>query len=208
MLTKGSTVLFQGDSITDCDRLSYSRNMGMGSGYAMMAPAWFNAKYPHLGVKFINKGNGGDTTHDLVERWDTDCLKLKPDYVSILIGINDSWRRYKRNIITTVKQFELNYRKLLTLITDELDAKIIVMEPFLLHINDEKKKMRADLDPKIQVIRGLATEFKTSYIPLDGIFAKACTVREPSFWAGDGVHPTYNGHALIAREWLKAVEGI
>ena len=199
-----SIVLFQGDSVTDCGRSRISDD-DMGNGYANIIAAWFNATYPEKGVTFINRGISGDRTVNLVQRWDEDCIALKPDLVSILIGINDCWRRYDSHDPTSTRDFEDNYRKILMDIKEKLDAKIVLCEPFVLPIPADRKQWREDLDPKIQVVRGLALEFGALYVPFDGIFANACTKREPSFWATDGVHPTQAGHALMARAWLDAV---
>ena len=138
-------------------------------------------------------------------RWKEDCLDLKPDWVSILIGINDTWRRYDSGDATAVEVFRQHYRSILKA-TAEMGAKLIVLEPFVLPFPIDRKAWRVDLDPKIQAARELAREFEAIYVPLDGLFAAETTQREPGFWAGDGVHPTLAGHALIAQAWLSAVE--
>ena len=143
---------------------------------------------------------------DLKARWKEDCLDIEPDWVSILIGINDCWRRYDRNDPTSVEDFENGYRDILTRTANETNARLILCEPFVLPVPEDRKAWREDLDPKIHVVRQLAREFNAIYIPLDGIFAAASVKREPAFWAADGVHPTSAGHALIAMEWLKAIE--
>jgi acyl-CoA thioesterase-1 len=85
---------------------------------------------------------------------------------------------------------------------------LILCEPFVLPVPEDRKNWREDLDPKIQVVRKLALEFGAILIPYDGIYAAACAKREPAFWAADGVHPTYEGHALMSIEWLKAVRAL
>jgi len=207
IIKDNSLVLFQGDSITDCGR-SRDNDENLGSGYANMVAAWFSAAYPEKNVKFINRGISGNRVKDLVARWEEDCISLKPSLVSILIGINDCWRRYDSNDPTSVEDFAAGYRKILTQIRDNLDAQILICEPFVLPYPEDRKQWREDLDPKIQAVRELAREFNTLYIPLDGIFAAASAIREPKFWAPDGVHPSQAGHALIAQAWLKAVKAI
>ena len=107
-----SLVLFQGDSITDCGR---DRNNpdDLGNGYPLLVASLFNALYPEKNVKFINRGISGNRVRNLKERWEEDCLALKPDYVSILIGINDCWRRYDNNDPTSSSDFERDYRYIL-----------------------------------------------------------------------------------------------
>ena len=159
-------------------------------------------------MRFVNRGISGNRVKDLRARWDKDCIDLKPDWVSILIGINDTWRRYDSNDPTSVDSFEADYRHILERVKNELDAGLIICEPFVLPFPEDRNAWREDLDPKIAVVRKLAREFEAIFIPLDGILAAASAVREPAFWAADGVHPTPQGHALIAQAWLKAVGAI
>ena len=205
IIKDNSIVLFQGDSVTDCGR-SRENDDDLGSGYPNMVAAWFSAAYPEKNVKFINRGVGGNRVRDLVGRWEEDCINLKPSLVSILIGINDCWRRYDSSDPTSVDEYKEGYRKILTQIKDNLNAQILICEPFVLPFPEDRKQWREDLDPKIQVVRELAREFKTLYVPLDGLFAAASTNRKPEFWAPDGVHPSQAGHAFIAQAWLKAVK--
>jgi lysophospholipase L1-like esterase len=200
-----SRILFQGDSITDCGR-DRSQPSALGSGYAMMASGFLAALQPALAPECLNRGISGNRTGDLVDRWQEDCLDLKPDVLSLMIGINDVWRRYDRNLPTTVDDFEKNTRTLLEQTTQALPSiKLILMEPFVLPVPDDRRAWREDLDPKLAVVRQLAREFNALLIPLDGIFASACTQQPPAFWAADGVHPSSAGHALIAKSWLEAV---
>jgi GDSL-like Lipase/Acylhydrolase. len=207
LLKQGELVLFQGDSVTDVGRNRDDGN-DLGFGYPMFVASWFSAMYPDVNVRFINRGVSGNRVRDLKARWRQDCLDLKPDWVSILIGINDCWRRYDSNDPTSVEAFEADYRYILDQVKEELDAKIIILEPFVLPTPEDRVQWREDLDPKIQAVRKLAREYGALLIPLDGIMAQACTRREPAFWAADGVHPTPAGHALIAQAWLKTVGAI
>lgn len=198
-------VLFQGDSITDCNR-SRENLSCMGFGYAMFIASRYLAKHPEYPVEFINRGISGDRCCDLKARWDDDCIEVLPDLVSILIGINDVGRRYNCNEPTSVELFADIYHDILTKTVERTEAGLVLMEPFVLPISDEHNRWREDLDPKIQVVRALAREFNAALIPLDGLFAQAVTRREPKFWSADGVHPTFEGHALIAQAWLDAVD--
>lgn len=205
-IEKDAVVLFQGDSITDAGR-DYADTNSLGTGYAMMASAWFSACHPEKNVTFLNRGISGNRVRDLRARWEEDCLNLQPTWVSILIGINDCWRRYDSNDPTAVESFETDYRAILEKVKQELNADLILCEPFVLPHPADREKWREDLDPKIAVVRKLAREFEAIYVPLDGVFAQASAQRHPEFWAGDGVHPSPAGHALIAQNWLKAVTG-
>lgn len=207
MNTNGKMILFQGDSVTDCGRIRNDAE-NLGNGYAMMASSWFVATYPERNVKFINRGISGNRVRDLKYRWEEDCIQLNPTIVSVLIGINDCWRRYDSNDPTTVEQFEEDYRSILIQLKETIDPQIILMEPFVLPVPDDRKKWREDLDPKINVVRLLAREFKTHLVPLDGIFNQASVYKHPKVWTPDGVHPSSTGHALIAKEWLKVAKDI
>ena len=204
LINDNALVLFQGDSITDAGRERYN-SYSLGNGYAMIASAWFGALYPEKNVQFLNRGVGGDRTQDLESRWQKDCIALKPTWVSLMIGINDTWRRYDGWGATSAVAYEKSYRTLLEAVKTKLAARLILCEPFVLPVPADRARWREDLDPKIAVVRQLAREFHAILVPLDGIFAQASAQREPAFWAADGVHPSNAGHALIAQSWLSAV---
>jgi lysophospholipase L1-like esterase len=204
---KNDIILFQGDSITDCGR-NYDDPSSLGVGYALMAAARLGQQYPEKNLTFINRGINGNRIVDLQERWGKDCLELKPTWVSIYIGINDTWRYFDSGEETTAAKFEASYRDLIERTKSSLDAKLVLIEPFVLPVPEDRKGWRRDLDPKIHVVRELAREYGAPLVPLDGLFAAASVKAEPTFWAGDGVHPSSAGHALIAEAWMKAVRAI
>jgi acyl-CoA thioesterase I len=207
LIENDALVLFQGDSITDAGRI-YDDGNSLGGGYAMMAASWFSAQFPERNVRFLNRGISGDRVIALEARWQKDCLDLKPAWVSIMIGINDTWRAFDSNDPTSTEAFETSYRNVLTATRATLKAKFVLMEPFVLPYPEDRKAWRRDLDPRIDVVHKLAREFDAIMVPLDRIFAEALKKREPAYWAGDGVHPTLTGHALIAQSWLKAVKAM
>jgi len=207
LIDDNALVLFQGDSITDSGR-NRLESASLGDGYALITAAWFSALYPQKKVSFLNRGISGNRVPDLLQRWDEDCIALAPKTLSILIGVNDMWRRYDSNDPTTTEQFESNYRRLLDQTVAQLNPKIILCEPFLLPVNQQQKSWRSDLDPKIEVVRKLVREYKTILVPLDTLFAEAAQQREPAYWLSDGVHASPAGAALIAQAWLKAVNAI
>ena len=224
LLKNNMKILFQGDSVTDNGR-NREDLYDLGVGYPKYIAQALNNKYENITV--INKGISGDRTQDLVRRWKEDCLDIKPDLVSILIGINDTWRRFDLNEVTSEIEFEENYTYLLNEIKEKLNVPIIMIDPFIVTEREDQTRWRVDLDPKIQIIRKLAAKFGAYYIPIDSIFAAACcsttskfwedgkyTARFAQqkdnesiyeFWAGDGVHPSNNGHKFIAYQWLKHI---
>nr|WP_308741921.1 SGNH/GDSL hydrolase family protein [uncultured Anaerocolumna sp.] len=204
---KGQVVLFQGDSVTDCGR-DRADITSLSYGYPGIIAKTYNLYFPDNEVTFINKGISGNRVKDVLNRYEEDIKEIHPDFISILIGINDTWRKYDSNDPTTPEEFEATYRKLLNLIkTDLPDCKIMIIEPFVLNSLPDRALWREDLDPKIQVVRKLAKEYADYYVPLDGIFAKV-EVEQYSCGqlAADGVHPSHLGHGIIAQEYIKALK--
>lgn len=199
----GGRVLFIGDSLTDTGR-DREQPDDLGRGYALMAAGWFTARHPTHGATFVNRGISGDRVRDLRARWERDCLALAPQVVSILIGINDSWWRYSRADETPVERFEDDYRQILGLVRQHLDAGLILVEPFLIPLSDEQRTWREDLDPKVGVVRKLAAEFDATLVAVDDIFADS-GLTSP-VWTYDGVHLSPGGHAVLAEQWLRAIE--
>ena len=208
VLRSGMKILFQGDSITDCSRGREGPNVRpLGGGYVFMIASLLGARHADLGLTFVNRGISGNRVKDLETRWEADCISLKPDLVSILIGINDTWRRFDGNDPTSTEAFRDSCRALLERTRERLDAAIVICEPFVLPVPADREAWREDLDPKIAAARALAREFKAVYVPFDGMFAAASTTVDPAYWAADGVHPTDTGHALMAEEWIRRVCG-
>jgi lysophospholipase L1-like esterase len=200
-LLPNDIVLFQGDSITDAGR-DRSNAANLGTGYALMTAATLRAEFAELNLTCVNRGVSGDRTKDLLARWDDDCLELRPTVLSIMIGINNVWRRYDQDDPTEPERFEREYRSLLEQARAKNVREIVMLEPFLLPYPADRQQMREDLDPKITVCRTLAREFEAYYVPLDGLFAAAAARAPEGYWAEDGVHPSPAGHALISNAWL------
>ncbi|HBT64946.1 MAG TPA: GDSL family lipase [Ruminococcaceae bacterium] len=200
-------VLFQGDSITDAGR-DRTDSHNLGGGYPYFAAELLRKGHPEMDWEFMNVGISGNRTVDLLSRWQKDCIEIQPDILSILIGINDTWRAFDCNSPTKAEQYEANYRQLLQDVKTHTNAKIILLEPFVLHNSPDKDGWRADLNPKIDAARRLAREFADVFIPLDGMFAAASVEKEPSYWAADGVHPTVEGAKFIAAVYADAIQKI
>lgn len=197
LLAPGSRILFQGDSITDAGR-DRQDPASLGRGYVIMAAGQLALQRPDLNLTFINRGISGHRSGDLVARWSEDAIDLRPDVVSLLIGVNDTWRRFDRNDPTPVEQYIDHLRTLLQRLRDETSARVVVLEPFLLPCGHVTPAWRDDLDPKRAAARALATEYGAAFIPLDDLFRERLRDAPAAYWAGDGVHPTPAGHALIA----------
>lgn len=206
-IQENDMVLFIGDSVTDCGR-SRDDDSFLGSGYVGMIAAWYSALFPHQRTHFINRGISGNRVRDLRARWESDVIEPRPNLVSILIGINDTWRAFDSNDPTSTEDFERDYRAILEHTRAGIFSQLVLCEPFVLPIPADRKAWRVDLDPRIQVVRQLAVEYSATLVPLDGIFAQAAAARRDlAFWTPDGVHPSPAGHALIAQAWLKTILG-
>lgn len=188
-------ILFQGDSITDChrDRSDYH---DLGEGYAKYAAKNIAERFPKTEFEFIDLGISGNQTKDLVERLESDFIDIKPDIVSILIGINDVWHHAADKSWIDDEVFENNYRTILEAIKTRTNAKIMMLEPFLIPVED-KQFFREDLAPKIEIIRKLSRKYADVYVPTDGLLQSAFIGHEPTEFAADGVHPTQLGAKLI-----------
>jgi lysophospholipase L1-like esterase len=203
----GKTVLFQGDSVTDCDR-SRENDDYLGTGYPALVAADYYRDFPQSTVKFVNRAVSGDRSIDLLRRYERDFADVHPDFVSILIGINDTWRAFDSHDPTSAEQFQSNYFTLIQNIRRDMpQAKICLIEPFLLHPGTDISDWRPDLDAKVDVVKSLAKNYADYYIPMEGIFYNAIasgkgpvTERTLKF-SSDGVHPQPDGHALIAKTW-------
>ena len=185
-----AVILFQGDSITDCDR-NYQQDESLGDGYASKISTIYGTLFDNK-VTFINRGVSGDRCRNLLERYEKDILAIRPDYLSILIGINDTWRRYDSNDPTSAERFRDEYYKLLTSVRRELpETKLILMEPFLLYTQPQEYSWREDLYEKADIVPWLAKEFNAYYVPLQGMFDYlVSTGIDPKSLSEDGVHPT------------------
>lgn len=182
-------ILFQGDSITDADRNREDCHE-LGKGYPKYAAKYIKEYFDGMDFEFIDLGISGNQTIDLVNRLQSDFIDVQPDIVSILIGVNDTWHRAEKREWLSNEKFEENYRTVLEAIKTKTNAKIVILEQFLLPAED-KAFFRVDLDPKIQITRKLAREYADLFIPLDGILAAACTNTDYRVFSEDGVHPTY-----------------
>ncbi|MGX1759607.1 SGNH/GDSL hydrolase family protein [Streptomyces lydicus] len=212
----GSTVMFTGDSITDCQRRESED--GLGFGYPLRIAGEWGLRHPDRPVTWLNSGIAGHKVSDLEARWQTDVLDAGPDVVSILVGVNDmGWHTLDpEGYVIPVEEFTAGYDRLLAPLA-EAGTELILIEPFLLPIQgvveagaarigvEERKEWRADLDPKIQAVRDLADRYGAQLLPADRMFAELAATTEPEHWAEDGVHPTPAGHAALAAAWLRLV---
>ena len=201
-ISKNERILFDGDSITDA--LRDRKEKYSLAGYSALIAERLNFLYPFLNIECYNRGVGGNTSGELLNRLSGELEEIKPTFFSLLIGVNDTWRRFDSGKIISEKEYAENIEKILCMV-ERYTQKIIVLEPFLLDVDPEKRLFREDLYPKIFRLREIARRHRVEFIPLDGIFAEACCRASAKEYSYDGIHPTNAGHALIAEEWLRRV---
>ncbi|WP_350280567.1 SGNH/GDSL hydrolase family protein [Kribbella sp. HUAS MG21] len=199
LLDPRRTVVFAGDSVTDCGRRTDPD--GLGDGYVRTLYDDLSDELGERRPAIVNTGISGNRAVDLAARWAADVLAHDPSLVSILIGINDTWRRYDEDDPTTPEAFEASYRALL----DALTCPVVLMEPFLLPVKAGQQEWREDLDPKLEVVRKLAVEYGAILVPTDVELTKAAAAVGPATLADDGVHPTAAGHRALADLWRRYV---
>jgi lysophospholipase L1-like esterase len=205
---EGAVVVFQGDSITDAGRSKdqYYANQagGMGRGYVMQIVGQLLGKHPKQNYQCYNRGISGHKVFQLANRWDIDCLSLKPDILSILIGVNDYWHTLSGRYDGTVEVYEKDYRALLDRTKEALpDVKLIIGEPFAVEggraIDD---KWEAFHDYR-KVARQIATDYDAVFLPYHSVFEEALKSASVDYWCPDGVHPSIAGAHLMAATWME-----
>ena len=221
LIEKNDLVLFQGDSITDAGRNREKAAMpnnqtAMGTGYASLAAAEMLVDRPKDGLKFYNRGVSGNKVYQLAERWDTDCLDLKPNVLSILIGVNDFWHTIdpRQNYKGTVEVYEKDYVALLKRTVKALPkVRLIIGEPFAIRNSTGSRwavddKWFPEFDQYRAAAARVAKLFRAVFIPFQSVFDEALKFGPPEFWTRDGVHPKDGGGtAIMAHAWLKGIKG-
>ncbi len=210
-ISKGSVVLFQGDSITDAartrEKVAKANDQGaLGSGYAWLAAMELLLDNPEYGLKIYNRGVSGHKVYQLAERWEEDTLKLQPNLLSILIGVNDYWHTltggYKGTLEVYTKDFRALVERTLTALPN---VGLVICEPFALRTGAVNDKWFPEFDKYRAAARRVAEEYKATFVPFQLMFDRAIKYAPAEHWAKDGVHPTSAGAALMAHTWLKAV---
>jgi lysophospholipase L1-like esterase len=204
------TIVFQGDSITDGNRTrNQDWNHLMGHGYANNVASKLWLKYPEKQLTIYNRGVSGNTITDLQNRWQEDTLALKPDLISILVGVNDLEAYLKGSQADAAPNFEQHYRNLLTQTKAALpNVKLALWEPFVLpvgRVKDKFEEYQKELKPRQQIVKKLAQEFGALHVPFQELFTKATQKAAPNYWIWDGIHPMPAGHEMMALEWLRIV---
>ncbi len=207
-LSDGQVVVFIGDSITDCGRRDIAQPLG--NGYVKFIAELIAIRYPPLNVRIINKGISGNTVADLRDRWHDDVLTIKPDWLSVLIGINDVHRTLTGDpTAVPPNRYEELYRQCLELTMERTNAQVVLMEPFYISTDIETDSWRTKVLKALKeyqaIVRQLADEFNAVFVPLHELFQEQLRYRHADAFCPEPVHPNQFGHLLIAHAWLKAM---
>ncbi len=211
-LNPHNVILFQGDSITDAGRtrslIGPNSLDGLGFGYARFIADFLLKEDPGKYHQFYNRAFSGDQIHDLASRWEQDTLRLMPDVISILIGVNDTWNHVELGLGSDPETFQRIYRKILTNTREKLpDVQLVLCEPFLLFVDDVDQAWIADLNLRQDIVRGLAEEFQGVFVPFQAALNHSAREGPPRYLLEDGVHPTRKGHVVLYENWLTSVFG-
>ncbi len=217
-LQKDDIILFQGDSITDAGRARPANNPPLqvnnihhlGQGYASKAAGLLLSGHPELELIFHNRGVSGNRVTNMRDRWQADCLDLKPTILSILIGINDTWHGVASGTPENgvgLEEFDEVLRKLLKDTKEALpELKLVICEPFTTEAgNVLTMNFHPDVDKRREIVKAIADEMADVYVPFQTMFDKLCDEAPPAYWAEDGVHPSPAGHQRMAEYWIECV---
>ena len=203
----GHTLLFIGDSITDCGRTRpVGRAGGLGDGYVSLVDSLLAATYPDRSIQVLNTGISGNRVTNLESRWQSDVLDLKPDWLSVMIGINDVWRQFDHAadpIQVTPAYFEAALRQLVESVQADLSG-LVLMTPFFLE-SDRADPMRAMMDEYAALVRAVAAERGAHFVDTQAAYDRYLVHRPSSTLCEDRVHPRQAGHMILARAFLESV---
>ncbi len=206
----GYIFLFQGDSITDGNRTrdnDWNHIMGHGYQFIIASKLWYD--FPKKGFHFINRGISGNKISDLTTRWQKDTLDLKPDVLSILIGINDISALLNGDNNFTAENYENGYRALLQQTKQQLpNIQFVLCEPFILPVGNVKERWQEysiEVEKCQAIVKKICIEFNAIFVEFQSAFNKALSKAPAEYWIWDGIHPMPAGHELMAVEWQRQV---
>ncbi|MCL2650792.1 MAG: SGNH/GDSL hydrolase family protein [Candidatus Azobacteroides sp.] len=212
-MKEGTVILFQGDSITDAGRNRKDEDIPnkqsmLGYGYVLFASAKLLADNGDKNLQIYNRGISGNKVYQLRERWEKDCINLKPDVLSILIGVNDFWHQKNGKYEGDLAKYDADYRDLIDYTKNQLPStEIIICEPFIIAGGTAIDETWEDAFSAYRnVAKQIAKEYNATFVPFQKVFNEAIKVAPTAYWGEDGVHPSMAGAQLMAQAWLKIVE--
>ena len=200
-------IVFAGDSVTD---MGSTNPVGeglfdrLGQGYVRMVDNMLAACYPHILVRVTNSGISGNTSRDLLARFDRDVVALNPDWVSICIGINDVWRQFDTPAIpdgqVLPEEYEKNVETMILKVKGKVKG-IFILSPYIMEPNSADR-MRSRMNEYVEICRRLAQKHGCEFVDFQKLYEDYCSIRHSSFIAWDRIHPNEVGATLMAREFL------
>ncbi len=205
-----TTILFQGDSITDTGRnrtdAAANSASALGAGYPLLVASAVLKTNAGAGLRFYNRGVGGDRVPDLAARWQRDAIALAPDVLSVLVGVNDYWHTRTKGYTGTVSDYESGYVALLEETRRALpEVRLVVLEPFVMKVGSVDASWFPEFDQRRAAAERVARRIGATFVPLQSHFNDLTSTAPPQYWAADGVHPTLAGHEVIAERWRGAM---
>lgn len=207
----GDRIVFAGDSVTD---MGSTNPVGeglfdnVGRSYVRVVENMLVSWYPELNIRVTNSGISGNTSRDLLERFDRDVVSLNPDWVSICIGINDVWRQFDCPAMPDTHvlpdEYKANMEKMILSVKDKVKG-IFILTPYYMEPNREDK-MRARMDEYVAICKELADKYNCIFVDFQKMYEDFCKIRHSSCIAWDRVHPNQMGATLMAKEFFKKCE--
>ena len=201
-------IVFAGDSVTDMGSTNpVGEGLGdsLGRGYVRVVENMLAVVYPEIKVRVTNSGISGNTSRDLLKRYERDVVSLNPDWVSICIGINDVWRQFDTPAMTDAQvfpdEYESNVEKMITEVKGKVKG-IFILSPYYMEPNREDA-MRARMDEYVAICKKLAEKHGCIYVDFQQLYEDYCKVRHSTYIAWDRVHPNQVGATLMARAFLE-----
>ena len=210
LIQDSQTVVFIGDSITDCGRRDVARPLG--NGYVRMAVDLVAAKYPQRQITFFNKGISGDVAPGLQARWTDDVLTHNPDWVSVMVGINDLHRGFNPDpqMHIPLEKYRHAYCQFLERTRKSTKAKLVLMDPFFISNEDDPSGHRTSvlevLSEYIAIVGEMAKKFDALHVATHDVFQQQLEYRPSDTFCPEPIHPNATGHQIIAYAWLEIVE--
>ncbi len=204
MFEADQRIVFIGDSITDCGRRDV--RAPYGDGYMSLVRAFVTARHPGTPLTWVNRGISANTVRDLAARWERDAVGERPDWLVVMIGINDVWRAFtgRHDEAVPIDEYEATLRTLLRRAVDATGCRLVLADPYLIE-PDLADPHRAASDRYAAVVARLAAEFGAAHVATQRAFDDVLKVSPPEQWAEDRVHPDLPGHAVIADAFLRVI---
>lgn len=209
-IKKDQKMVCIGDSITDCGRRG--ELAPFGGGYVKLFRDMVIANFPERNIEIINKGIGGNTIIDLQQRWKDDVLYHKPDWLSILVGINDEHRVLRKGDMwenLTPGKFKEYYDEILEETKEKLSCRIVLLEPFYISVDKSDRwrgLVRKELVPYRKAVADLSRKYGTLLVKTQDIFDRQLKYSNSETFCGEPVHPNQTGHVVIASELFNVLK--